>query len=211
MIYRKSYVIGVREKHRIGFFINFLTGTAGISCDGKVIYRKPLFAKLDRSFEVGEREKHLVKVYFCLADLFRLQSAFYIRSGGMNLHTEDAVHRVTAGVETAIDESACAFFYVAIINILYSLKGFLFTREPSATLSSTILVFTGLLYLLIGIRTIRCKRGTLIIGTIFFLADTLYGVFMDFSIAGLLVRGLIFYYLLSGLSVMPSQKMQQSA
>ncbi len=194
----KAYLIGVREKHRFDFRFNWFTGLCTIAIDGHVVSRQPFMFKIAQSFEIGNEEKHLVAVTFNFFDYFR--DTFHVTVDGQRPAPDAELHdSVGHSEDNAIDDAASALTFVASVNLLFSVIGTLFVPDLDALHDRLMMLLAGMIYLFLALKSSMRERGALIFGTIVFVLDSVFRLMNVFSFGGLLVRGIILYYLVVGI------------
>ncbi|MDP3920267.1 MAG: hypothetical protein Q8R76_05625 [Candidatus Omnitrophota bacterium] len=206
MILRRTYLVGVEVKHRIDFVINPWLLQLTLTCDGDRLLRRSLLLKTDRSFEFGTDARHLLAVYFNIWDAFRQQEILDMRLNGHKIYPIMLSAPRHEKIEGAIDEAACALLFVAVINVAYSVKGFLFSRATPPFEESFFLIFGGMVYLLLGVRVLRRKWQALALATLLYAADSFYRMASDFSVPGLVVRIVLLYFLVAGFAAFRGKK-----
>ena len=77
MLHRKIE-IGNTEKHVIEYKWNFFSMREEIRINGEIVFKQYMERDLDKTFEVGLREKHRVRVKSFLLERFGLKSPFYV-------------------------------------------------------------------------------------------------------------------------------------
>jgi len=193
---KKSYWVGKEEKHRIDFRIHWLSGLAVIACDGKTLFRKPFFFKIDQSVEIGESEKHVICVRFNLFDYFgdRLQ----LTINGQNPTPDMEIQEVHEKSETPVDDAAAAFFFVAVVNVIFSVIGTLYVPDLNALVDRLMLLLGGLIYFWFAVKTLAGNKRMMIAGLVFFIFDSACRLLLTFSLGGFVERILILIYLING-------------
>ncbi|MCM8776185.1 MAG: hypothetical protein NC930_07560 [Candidatus Omnitrophica bacterium] len=194
----KAYWVGTKQKYRVDFRVIWWAGLATIACDGKVIFRRLFLFKFSHVLEIGEDGKHIIDIRYNLFD--RFQDIFYITIDGqkplpeMEIHTPEEIR-----VDTPADDAAAALIFVGTVNIIFSVIGTLFVPELDALTARLLLLLAGVIYILFAVQTTVYQQGALMIGTLFFVVDSVVELILDFSAGGLVVRTLILYYLILGI------------
>ena len=200
----KAYMIGTAERFRVDFRINWLTGIFSISVDHKAIFRRPFLLKIEHSFELGKNEKNIVSVYFNFFDYFR--DVLQITVNGQKPTSSMEIHDSSERDETPVDDAAAAFLYIAVVNMIFSVIGTLFVPYLDSLNVRLMLLLGGMIYLLFAVQTMLSQGRSLVAGTLLFLADSAYQLAVNFSVGGLILRLIIFYYLTMGIREMRFRK-----
>lgn len=193
---RKVYSIGIREKHRLEFRVDWLFGVVHLACDGKTLIRRPLFSKIERSFEIGNEERHIIKLNFNLFDYFG--EFFQITADGQTLSGLMEIQDKEMKKDTPLEDAAAAFLFLAAMNVIFSVIGTLFVPYLDSLQFRFMLLLGGMIYLLFAVKTVQRQPTGILAGTCFFLVDSVYSLVHFFSVGGLVVRLFIFYYLCVG-------------
>jgi len=194
---KKVYVIGNKEKHQLEFNTNWLLGLVTVKFDKKVLARKSLLFKMDMSFEIGDQEKHLLAFTF---NLFNYgESVMHVTIDGQDIPPEKELVEEEVRIDTPVDDAGAAFFYMAFINTLFAVIGTLFVPDLDSLQVRIMLLIGAFAYLLFGIQCIRYHKMGFLAGCLFFLVDSAFFLFYQFSWGGLCVRGIIVYYLFIGI------------
>lgn len=194
---RKAIRIGKAEKHRVDFNVNWLLGLCTLSVDGKVILRRPVFLSFEHSFEVGNEERHLLSIRYHLLDSYR--NNFHCTIDGQVMTPDFEIQEGDNRPDTPADDAAAALLFIVFTNVIFSVIGTLFVPQLDQLEVRLMLLVGALVYLLFAIKTICYEKSGLLMGIVFFTLDSGYSLFREFSWGGLFVRGVIMYYLGTGL------------
>lgn len=201
---KKSYIVGTQEKHRVDFQIDWLLGMVHFSSDGRILVRRPFFLKFEKAFEIGNEEKHVVKIYFSPFDYYR--NFFQILIDGQPPRPYMKLPTGPRRRETPADDAAAVFLFLAAANFLLALIGPK-VMPAIQSLQDRLLLFAGaMIYLLFMVQTLQERRLALAAGISIFAADTVYAFFQQFSVGGILLRAVIFYALILGLKYLTEKK-----
>lgn len=193
---KKIYMIGNHEKHRLEIKTNWLLGMMVLKLDDKILARRSFFLKMDMSFEVGDKEKHLLTFKFNLFDYW--QDIMHVKLDGAPMPEDRELDGGEARADTPIDDAAAAFFFMVLMNVIFSVIGTLFVPDLDSLQVRLVLLAGAFIYLLFGMQTLRYHHQGLITGALFYLADSVVFMIYQFSWGGLCVRGIIAYYLFCG-------------
>ncbi len=193
---RKTFEIGKKEKHRLDFSVSWLTGLFVLSIDGKAVFRRPFFFKIEHTVEVGREEKHLVGVRFNLFDYFG--SVLKVTVDGQDSDLMMGVHPFESP-DTPADDAAAALLFVAISNVLFSVIGTLFVPDLDSLETRLMLLLGGLIYLWIFVRVLSGSKRAMPFAFVFFAVDSAVALTLSFSVSGAVLRMMIAYYLITGI------------
>ena len=193
---RKSFEIGKNEKHRLDFSVNWLTGLFVLSVDGRAVFRRPFFFKVDHTVEVGREEKHLVGIRFNVFDYFG--SVLKVTIDGQDSDLMMGIHPFE-NPDTPADDAAAAILFVSVSNVVFSVIGTLFVPDLDSLETRLLLLVGGLLYLWIFVRILSGSKRALPFAFTFFTLDSALALALSFSVSGLVLRIMIGYYLLTGI------------
>lgn len=197
---KRNFLVGDQEKHRLLFHVNWFLGYCHLSVDGKTLFRRPFFLKVDKSFEIGTAERHLVSIEFNVFDYFR--NVLKVVVDGQDITNSIEGREKEYRFETPVDDAAAALLYVAAMNLLFAVIGTLFVPYLDSVHVRLMLLVGGLIYVLMGIKILSGSRSALIFAILFFTADSAVNLFFEFSAGGMLIRIVILYYLLIGFKYM---------
>jgi|GEM_PF-1548729 len=197
---KKHFLVGSQQKHRLLFHVNWFLGYCHLSMDGKTLFRRPFFLKVDKSFEIGTTERHLVRIQFNVFDYFR--NVLKVIVDGQDITNSIEGREKDYRFETPVDDAAAAMLYVAAMNLLFAVIGTLFVPYLDSVHVRLMLLIGGLIYVLIGIKILSGSRAALVLGILFFTVDSGVNLFFEFSAGGMLIRAVILYYLFIGFTYM---------
>lgn len=195
---RKAYRFGEKLQQRVDFRVNWLTGMASILYNGKVIYRRPFAFSINHTVEVGQDDKHVICIRFSVFDYFA--DSFYITIDGQKPVPGMEIMEDDLKPETPMDDAAAAFFFVGAVNIVFSVIGTLYVTYLDDLSVRLLLLLASLVYFLFGFKTMLHQASGIFGGTAFFLVDTLYGLYWNFSWAGLILRAVLLFYFSLGMA-----------
>lgn len=192
----KRLVIGKAEKHTLDVGVNWLLGLLVLSVDGKAVYRRPFFLKLEHSLEVGTQEKHLVNLRFNAFDYFgnviKLTVDGQDMAGCMEMGPLEKR-------DTPVDDAAAALLFVTLSHFLFSVIGTLFVPDLDSLDTRLMLLLGGMIYLWFFVKILSGSKMGLWFAAVIFSFDTAVSVLTAFSIPGLVVRAMILYYFWIGI------------
>lgn len=194
---QKTFVVGTQEKHKITFHVNWFLGYCHLGIDGKTLFRRPFFLKVDRTFEVGTTERHLVHFEFNVFDYFR--DVLRIRVDGRDITKIIAREEQHYHLETPVDDAAAALLYIAAVNLVFSVIGTLFVPYLQQAEVRILLLIGGLVYVLLARKILSGSVAAIAAAMVFFTVDSLLNLVLEFSTGGLIIRLIILYYLAVGL------------
>ncbi|MBI3307456.1 MAG: hypothetical protein HYZ84_06610 [Candidatus Omnitrophica bacterium] len=193
----KAYIVGIDEKHRLDFHLNWLTGFVTVSVDRKVVLRKLFFFRIDHSFEIGSGGKHIITVHYNLFDYFH--EIFLIKVDGQPTTPEMEIQTHHEKIDTAVEDAACALLFVGGVNLIFAVVGTVYVPDLDALRDRMLLLLGALIYFLFAVRVILRQKQALAAGTIFFTLDSILQLAANFSVAGMVLRVAILFYFASGI------------
>lgn len=192
----RSFWIGVKERHLIEFRVQWWLGVMSLKCDGKPLFHKPFFLKLDQTIEIGSEEKHLLNLRFNLFDYFGNVVKITVDGQDMAAAMEMEAQE---GQDTPADDAAAAILFIVLSNFVFSVIGTLFVPDLDSLETRLMLLLGGLFYLWFFVKVLSSSKYGLWLAGIVFAADTAVSAVIAFSVPGLVVRGMILYYLWTGI------------
>lgn len=193
---KKVYIVGNKEKHRLEIKTDWLLGMMVLKLDGKTLMKKSFFLKMDLSFEIGDNERHLLSFKFNLFDYW--QERMHVSLDGMEIPLEREIVEDDGRVDTPVDDAAAAFYFMSLMNVVFSVIGTLFVPDLDSLQVRLLLLVGAFIYLLFGLQTMRGHQKGFLTGCIFYALDSSVFLFYQFSWGGLCVRAVIAYYLFLG-------------
>lgn len=192
----KACWIGIKERHYIEFRINWWLGYVSLACDGKVLFRKPFFLKLEHSLEIGNEEKHLINIRFNAFDYFG--SVFKLTVDGQDMAGSMEMGPLDKR-DTPVDDAAAALLFLTLTHFVFSVIGTLFVPDLDSLDTRLMLLLGGMFYLWFFVKTLSGSKYGLWFAAVIFSVDTAVSLVTAFSISGLVVRGMILYYFWIGI------------
>lgn len=193
---KKVYMVGNKERHRLEIKTDWLLGMMVLKIDGKVLMKKSFFLKMDMSFEIGDQERHLLSFKFNLFDYW--QERMHVTLDGMEIPVEREIVEDDGRVDTPVDDAAAAFYFMTLMNVIFSVIGTLFVPDLDSLQVRLLLLVGAFVYLLFGLQTTRGHQKGFLTGCIFYTLDSVIFLYYQFSWGGLCVRAVIGYYLFLG-------------
>ncbi len=202
---KKAYHLGTVEKHRLDISVYWYLGLVVLKLDGVTILKKPFLFRIRETFPVGRGEKHLIQFEFNVFDYLR--DVLHVSVDGQKMTHE---HEILSEdrVDTAADIAAATFLFMVATNIIFSVIGTVFVPYLDSLQVRVLLLAGAFLYLFFALQFLLAHKTASLLGVIFFIADSIFFMFHQFSWGGLLVRLVMLAYLLSGLSYLQKVKLK---
>ena len=94
----------------------------------------------------------------------------------------------------------------AVINIVFAVIGTLFVPDLSSLESRLLLLLGALVYLLLAVKALLYQYSGIVLGTAAFALDSACQLYFFPSAGAVLVRAIIFFYLISGLQYLKREQ-----
>lgn len=192
----KKLIIGKNEKHTLDLNVNWFLGMIVLSVDGKALYRRPFFLKLEHSLEIGETERHLINLRFNAFDYFG--NVIKLTVDGQDMAASMEMGPLEKN-DTPVDDAAAALLFVTISHFIFSVIGTLFVPDLDRLDTRLMLLLGGMIYLWLFVKILSGSKYGLWIAAMIFSVDTAVSVLTAFSVPGLVVRSMILYYFWIGI------------